>query len=55
MPRLHLVTITFSHRYKRIDTKLASQVNQCAHYRKSPLPARIGFCRKIYCWARTGV
>ena len=49
-------TIAFSRRSLcRIDTKLASQVNQCEQYWKSPLPAAFGFCRKIYCWGRTGV
>ena len=48
--------ITFSRRSLcRIGTKLASQVNQCEQYRKSPLPATFGFCRKIYCRGRTGV
>ena len=52
-------TITFSRRDNwslwRFDTELASQVNQCEQYWKSLLPETFGFCRKIYCWARSGV
>ena len=34
---------------ERIDAELASQVNQCEPYGKSPLPAMFGFCYAIYC------
>ena len=34
---------------KDIATELVSQVNQCEQYRKSPLTATFGFCRKIHC------
>jgi len=33
----------------RIDTELSSQVNECEKYWKSLLPAKFGFCHKIYC------
>jgi len=36
------------------NTELASNVNQREQYWKSLLPT-FGFCRRIYCWARTGV
>jgi len=58
MKHLH-VTIMINRRCTwtlwRIDTELASLVSQCEQYRKSPLPATFGFCRRIYCWAKTGV
>jgi len=46
MPPLHLVADEIKSLW-RIDTELAGQINQCEQYRKSPLPATFGFCRKI--------
>jgi len=54
MTRLHLVADVIKSLW-RIDTELASKVNQCEYYRKPPLPTTFGFSLKIYCWARTGV
>jgi len=48
MPRLHLVADVIKSLW-RINTELASKVKRCEQYRKSPLPASFGFCRKIYC------
>jgi len=38
MPRLHLVADAIKS-LRRIDTELASQVNQCEKYRKTPFHA----------------
>jgi len=56
MPRLLLVADVINYYMKNwYRATVAGQVNQCQQYWKSLLPATFDFCRKIYCWARTGV
>ena len=52
-------TITFSRRCNKITTKNWYRISQSGQSMRkiseNAFSCKLGFCRKIYCWARTGI